>query len=52
MAKLPVMFSSGDEIALKSAVLLYHGVAFLDANMSIDNDVLKKISHKYGSIIY
>lgn len=52
MASLPVMFSSSDELALRSALLLYQGVAFVNSQTSIEIEILEKISKKYGSIIY
>lgn len=52
IAKLPVCFSSHDEMALKVALMLYNGRAFIDSNTSIDSKKLSKISKKYGAVIY
>ena len=52
LAGLPVMFRSDDELALKSALMLYNGKAMIDTNCAIEEDVLKKIAEKYGSILY
>ncbi|NLJ16009.1 MAG: hypothetical protein GX346_02640 [Clostridiales bacterium] len=52
MSDLPIMFTSSDEVALKTALLLYQGTAFVDSSMNIDESILKKAAKKYGSIIY
>ncbi|MBZ4671226.1 MAG: 5-methyltetrahydrofolate--homocysteine methyltransferase [Clostridiales bacterium] len=52
MAKLPVMFKSDDPMALKSALLTYHGRAMVDGKSSIPEDELRKIAAKYGAILY
>ncbi len=52
LAGLPVMFHADDEIALKSALLLYDGRAMIDAEVAIEPEVLQEIAEKYGCIIY
>lgn len=52
LANLPVCFSSHDEISLRLALMLYNGIAMIDANSSIDEDILIKIAKKYGAVIY
>lgn len=52
MAALPVMFRSDSPIALKAALLCYHGRAMIDSNCEIDEDTLNEIAKKYGAVIY
>lgn len=52
MAKLPVSFLSSSELALKTALLLYSGRAMVDARSEIEQDVLERIAHKYGAVVY
>lgn len=52
IAKLPICFSSHDEISLKLALMLYTGRAMIDSKTSIDRDKLEKIAKKYGAVIY
>lgn len=52
MAALPIMFTSHNEIALKTALLLYQGRAMVDINCDIDEDAIALIAAKYGAVIY
>jgi hypothetical protein len=52
MSELPVMFFSENEIALKTALLLYNGVAMIDKSTSIPVDVVEYAAKKYGAVIY
>ena len=52
LAGLPVMFRSDDELALKSALMLYNGKAMIDTDCAIEKENLEKIAKKYGSILY
>lgn len=52
MARLPVMFSSNNEKALKSALLSYHGRAMIDSNCDLPEETLKAVAGKYGAVIY
>lgn len=52
MAKLPVCFSSHEEMPLKLVLMLYNGRAMIDSNTSIDRETLEEISKKYGAVIY
>ena len=52
MARLPIMFKSDNELALKTALLTYHGKAMIDSNCEIPHDILVKIADKYGAVLY
>lgn len=52
MAKLPVMFRSHNEEALKSALHYYNGRAMVDKKTMISQSNLSIIANKYGAIIY
>ncbi len=52
MARLPIMFKTDNEPALKAALLMYHGRAMVDSSSAIDEEILKKIAAKYGAVIY
>lgn len=52
MAELPVSFVSGDELALKTALLLYSGRAMVDARSELDLETLRQIAYKYGAVLY
>lgn len=52
MARLPVMFYSDDELALKTALLLYNGRALVDSKSSLPDEVLEEIAFKYGAVVY
>ena len=52
MAELPVSFLSSDELALKTALLLYSGRAMVDSRSELDREVLEKIAYKYGAVVY
>lgn len=52
MADLPVSFLSSDELALKTALLLYSGRAMVDSRSELDREVLEKIAYKYGAVVY
>lgn len=52
MAELPVSFLSSDEIALKTALLLYSGRALVDARSELDRETLEQIAYKYGAVVY
>lgn len=52
MAKLPVMFLSDNEIALKTALMLYQGRALVDCGSDMDDKVLQSIAAKYGAVVY
>lgn len=52
MATLPVMFCSHDELALKMALLHYHGRALIDSETSIEKETLDEIAEKYGAVVY
>lgn len=51
-ATLPVMFSSDNPIALKTALMLYQGRALADSQSQIEPEELKKICRKYGAVAY
>ncbi|MDF2566902.1 MAG: hypothetical protein K0R90_358 [Oscillospiraceae bacterium] len=50
--RLPVAFYSEDELALKTALLLYNGRAIVDSTSLIERDMLEKIASKYGAVVY
>ena len=52
MARRPVIFRSDNPIALKSALLTYHGRALVDSSCTIEREELEKIAHKYGAVVY
>lgn len=52
MTKLPICFLSDNEIALKTALMLFNGKALIDKNSSIENQILINICNKYGSVLY
>ena len=52
MAELPVSFLSSDELALKTALLLYSGRAMVDTRSELDPKTLKQIAYKYGAVLY
>jgi len=52
MAELPVSFLSHDELALKTALLLYCGRAMVDSQSTIEREKLEKIAKKYGAVVY
>ncbi len=52
MAHLPVCFLSHDEISLKLALMLYHGIALVDSQSSLPRKTLEKIAAKYGAVVY
>lgn len=52
MARLPVMFRSDSEAALREALFYYNGKAMVDSHTSIDSEILKQISDEYGALIY
>ena len=52
MAELPVSFLSHDELALKTALLLYCGRAMVDSQSTIERETLEKIAKKYGAVVY
>ena len=52
IAERPVMFTSGTEIALKTALMLYQGRAIVDKNCGIQKENLAAIAAKYGAVLY
>ena len=52
MARLPIMFKSENDLALKSALLMYHGRAMVDSSSEIPEEILKTIADKYDAVIY
>ncbi len=52
MAKLPVSILSNDELALKTALLLYSGRAMVDSRSELEEEILEKIAYKYGAVLY
>ncbi len=52
MAKLPVSLLSDNELALKTALLLYSGRAVVDTRSALDHDFLQEIARKYGAVVY
>lgn len=52
MASRPVMFFPDTEIALKTALLLYQGRALMDRHSGLEEDVLHRMTRRYGAIAY
>lgn len=52
MASRPILFHSDSDIALKAALLTYHGRAMVDTHCGIDEEALEKIAEKYGAVLY
>lgn len=52
MAELPVSLLSSDELALKTALLLYSGRALVDTRSELERETLEHIAYKYGAVIY
>lgn len=52
MTKLPICFLSDNEIALKTALMLFNGKALVDKNSSLKQETLLDICKKYGAILY
>lgn len=52
MSALPVMFLSENVIALRTALMLYQGIALIDSATLIPEKELREMCKKYGAVVY
>lgn len=52
MSALPVMFLSDNDMALKTALMLYQGIALIDSSTLIPENELEEMCKKYGAVVY